>query len=131
VIGDRRMKRSDSTSITLMALSLRATRIARHSWVNSSITLSIRYLRPSLQEWIWAVGTKTAYIERGSPLENGYIESFNARLRDEILNGEIFHSLREAQMVIESWRRLPPKIVEVLNRIGDSSVYRTVCWIFL
>jgi putative transposase len=54
---------------------------------------------------IAAVGTKTAYIERGSPWENGYIESFNARLRDELLNGEIFYSLREAQIVIESWRR--------------------------
>ena len=39
------------------------------------------------------------------PWENGYIESFNARLRDELLNGEIFHTLREAQIIIESWRR--------------------------
>ena len=57
------------------------------------------------QTWIAAVGAKTAYIERGSPWENGYIESFNARLRDEVLDGEIFSSLREAQIVIESWRR--------------------------
>src|SRR5262249_45646706 len=48
---------------------------------------------------------KTAYIERGSPWENGYIESFNARLRAELLNGEIFYTWREAQIVIESWRR--------------------------
>ena len=41
----------------------------------------------------------------GSPWENGYIESFNARLRDELLNGEVFYTLREAQIVIESWRR--------------------------
>jgi putative transposase len=41
----------------------------------------------------------------GQPWENGYIESFNARLRDELLNGEIFYTLREAQIVIESWRR--------------------------
>ena len=46
-------------------------------------------------------GAKTAYIERGSPWENGYIESFNARLRDELLDGEIFYTLREAQIVIE------------------------------
>ena len=52
-----------------------------------------------------AVDTNTAYIERGSPWENGYIESFNARLRDELLDGEIFYSLRQAQTVIESWRR--------------------------
>src|ERR1700760_4491790 len=56
-------------------------------------------------EWIRAMGAKTAYIERGSPWEYGYIESFNARLRDELLDGEIFYSLREAQIVIESWRR--------------------------
>jgi len=59
----------------------------------------------AVREWITAVGAKTAYIERGSPWENGYIESFNARLRDELLNGEIFYTLREAQIVIESWRR--------------------------
>src|SRR5262249_43685104 len=58
-----------------------------------------------VQEWIGVVGAKTAYIERGSPWENGYIESFNARLRDELLDGEIFYTLREAQIVIESWRR--------------------------
>ena len=58
-----------------------------------------------VQDWITAVGAKSAYIERGSPWENGYIESFNARLRDELLNGEIFYTLREAQTVIESWRR--------------------------
>ena len=51
------------------------------------------------------MGAKTAYIEPGSPWENGYIESFNARLRDELLNGEIFYTLREAQIIIESWRR--------------------------
>jgi hypothetical protein len=49
-----------------------------------------------VQEWIRAVGAKTAYIERGSPWENGYIESFNARRRDELLDGEIFYSLLEA-----------------------------------
>ena len=41
----------------------------------------------------------------GSPWENGYVESFNARLRDELLHGEIFYTLREAKIVIESWRR--------------------------
>ena len=50
-------------------------------------------------------GARSAYIERGSPWENGFIESFNARLRDELLDGEIFYTLREAQIVIESWRR--------------------------
>jgi transposase InsO family protein len=63
------------------------------------------FVAEAVQKWIAAVGAKTAYIERGSPWENGYIESFNARLRDELLNGEIFYTLREAQIVIESWRR--------------------------
>ncbi|MFD0911273.1 IS3 family transposase, partial [Ruegeria arenilitoris] len=58
-----------------------------------------------VQDWIAAVGAKTAYIEPGSPWENGYCESFNARFRDELLNGEIFYSLREAQILIEQWRR--------------------------
>lgn len=59
----------------------------------------------ALREWIVAVGTKTAYIEPGSPWENGYCESFNGKLRDELLNGEIFYSLKEAKTVIEAWRR--------------------------
>ena len=45
------------------------------------------FLAKAVQEWIAVVGAKTAYIERGSPWENGYIESFNARLRDELLDG--------------------------------------------
>jgi putative transposase len=63
------------------------------------------FVAEAVQAWITAVGAKTAYIERGSRWENGYIESFNARLRDELLNDEIFYTLREAQIVIESWRR--------------------------
>ena len=63
------------------------------------------FIAETVQEWIAALGAKTAYIAPGSPWENGYVESFNARLRDELLNGEIFYTLREAQVVIESWRR--------------------------
>jgi putative transposase len=59
----------------------------------------------AVRTWIAAVGAKTAYIEPGSPWENGYCESFNAKLRDELLDGEIFYSLKEAQTLIESWRR--------------------------
>ena len=62
------------------------------------------FVATAVREWIAAVGAKTAYIEPGSPWENGYIESFNARFRDELLNGEIFYTLREAQVVIEEWR---------------------------
>ncbi len=63
------------------------------------------FIAKSVQAWITGVGAKTAYISPGSPWENGYVESFNARLRDELLNGEIFYTLKEAQIVIESWRR--------------------------
>ena len=63
------------------------------------------FVARAVREWITTVGAKTAYIEPGSPWENGYVESFNARLRDELLNGEIFYTLLEAQIVIESWRR--------------------------
>ena len=63
------------------------------------------FVAKAVQEWIGAVGPKTAYITPGSPWENGFIESFNARLRDELLDGEIFYSLCEAEIVIESWRR--------------------------
>jgi putative transposase len=63
------------------------------------------FVAKAVRGWIAAVGAKTAYIAPGSPWENGYIESFNARLRDELLDGEVFYSLREAEIVIESWRR--------------------------
>ncbi len=59
----------------------------------------------AVREWVPRVGVKTLYIEPGSPWENGYNESFNGKLRDELLNGEIFYSLREAQVIIEAWRR--------------------------
>ena len=63
------------------------------------------FIAKAVQTWISAVGATTAYIAPGSPWENGYVESFNARFRDELLNGEIFYSLREAEIIIESWRR--------------------------
>jgi putative transposase len=63
------------------------------------------FVAKAVREWITAVGAKTAYIEPGSPWENGYCESFNSKLRDELLKGEIFYTLKEAQIVIESWRR--------------------------
>jgi transposase InsO family protein len=57
------------------------------------------------RNWLAQVGAKTLFIEPGSPWENGYCESFNGKLRDELLNGEIFYSLKEAQIVIEQWRK--------------------------
>jgi putative transposase len=58
-----------------------------------------------LRSWLARVGAKTLYITPGSPWENGYCESFNAKLRNELLNGEIFYTLREAQVLIEQWRQ--------------------------
>lgn len=63
------------------------------------------FIAKALREWITTVGAETAYIMPGSPWENGYCESFNSKLRDELLNGEIFYSLKEAQIVIEGWRQ--------------------------
>ncbi len=63
------------------------------------------FIATALRDWIGRVGAKTLFIEPGSPWENGYVESFNGKLRDELLNGEIFYTLREAQVVIEAWRR--------------------------
>jgi transposase InsO family protein len=55
--------------------------------------------------WLGRVAVKTLFIEPGSPWENGYNESFNGKLRDELLNREIFFSLREAQVLVERWRQ--------------------------
>ncbi|MFO0831252.1 MAG: IS3 family transposase [Phycisphaerales bacterium] len=58
-----------------------------------------------VREWLAKVGVKTLYIEPGSPWENGYVESFNGKLRDELLSGEIFSTLQEAKVLIERWRK--------------------------
>jgi len=59
----------------------------------------------AVREWLSRVGVKTLYIEPGSPWENGYVESFNGKLRDELLNGELFDTLLEAKVLVERWRR--------------------------
>jgi putative transposase len=58
-----------------------------------------------VRKWLEGLGVKTLFIELGSPWENGYIESFNGKLRDELLNREIFTTLTEAKILIEQWRR--------------------------
>jgi putative transposase len=58
-----------------------------------------------VRTWLQELGAKPLFIEPGSPWENGYIESFNGRFRDEVLNREIFYSLQEAQVIIEQWRQ--------------------------
>jgi transposase InsO family protein len=59
----------------------------------------------AIRKWLDRLGVKTLFIEPGSPWENGYIESFNGKLRDELLNGEIFTTLIEAKVLISVWRR--------------------------
>lgn len=63
------------------------------------------FIAIALRDWLGHLGVKTLYIEPGSPWENGYCESFNSKLRDELLAREIFYDLREAKVLIETWRR--------------------------
>ena len=58
-----------------------------------------------VRKWLSRLGVKTLFIEPGSPWENGYIESFNGKLRDELLNREIFYTLAEAKILIDQWRK--------------------------
>ena len=58
-----------------------------------------------MRRWLGRVGVETLFIEPGSPWENGYNESFNGKLRDELLNGEIFYSLAQAAVLVGQWRR--------------------------
>jgi len=59
----------------------------------------------AVRKWLARLGVKTLFIEPGSPWENGYIESFNGKLRDELLDREVFTTLKEAKVLIEQWRR--------------------------
>jgi hypothetical protein len=62
------------------------------------------FVAKDLRKSLAAIGAKTLYIEPGSPWENGYCESLNSKLRDEFLNGEIFYSVKEVQLLAERWR---------------------------
>ena len=62
------------------------------------------FIATALREWLDRIGVKTLYITPASPWENGYCESFNSKLRDELLAREIFYDLREAKALIEGWR---------------------------
>jgi len=65
---------------------------------------SPEFIAKRVRDWLERLQVKPLYIEPGSPWENGYIESFNGKMRDELLNREIFYSLKEAQVLIEMWR---------------------------
>jgi len=60
----------------------------------------------AVRGWLGRLGVRTLFIEPGSPWENGYVESFNGKLRDELLNVELFDTLLEAKVLVERWRRV-------------------------
>ena len=63
------------------------------------------FVAKAVRDWLARLDVGTLFIEPGSPWENGYVESFNGKLRDELLNGEIFTTLEEAKVLTEGWRR--------------------------
>jgi len=63
------------------------------------------FIAKRVRDWLEKLQVRPLYIEPGRSWENGYIESFNGKMRDELLNGEIFYSLKEAQVLIEMWRK--------------------------
>ncbi len=63
------------------------------------------FMAKAVRDWLSRLEVGTLFIEPGSPWENGYVESFNGKLRDELLNGEIFTTLQEAKVLTEVWRR--------------------------
>ena len=97
------------------------------------------FIESELRAWLAAMKIKTLYIEPGSPWQNGYIESFHARFRDECLNREQLWTLTEARVVIEDWRWLynhvrphrslgnitPRRFAEDLNTEGSGSIRAT------
>ena len=86
------------------------------------------FVAKAVREWLADLGVTTLFIEPGSPWENGYIESFNGKLRDELLNGEIFYTLKEAQILIEHWRREYNHIRPHSSLGGRPPAPETIAW---
>ena len=95
---DRRIRSGD----VLQVLTNLFTRYGPPDYIRSDN--GSEFTAQAVRDWLPRVGVKTLYIEPGSPWENGYNESFNGKLRDELLNGEIFYTLKEAEVLIEQWR---------------------------
>jgi putative transposase len=104
--------RSGSTASLRPSTSSTCTRTCSSSEACRA-TSAPEFMARAVQQWITDVGAKTAYIAPGSPGRMG-TESFNARLRDELLDGEVFYTLREAQIVLESWRRTSTRCARTL-----------------
>lgn len=94
----RRLKHDDVLERLAWLMSVRG--VPRFIRSDNGSEFTARQVR----QWLSKVGVKTLYIEPGSPWENGYIESFNGKLRDELLNLEIFETLLEARVLVERWR---------------------------
>ena len=105
-----RLPRSPNLSLKYGKLSGHVIEVLADAMVQHRIPEHIRsdngaeFVAKDLRKWLQNTGVKTLYIEPGSPWENGYCESFDSKLRDEFLNGEIFYSLKEVQVLGERWR---------------------------
>ena len=86
------------------------TNLGDKTWLSHGIPEHIRsnngpeMTSKRVRNWLQLIGVQTLFIEPGSLWENGYNESFNGKLRDQLLNGEVFYSLKEATIIIEGWR---------------------------
>ncbi len=99
ILVDRKIKGQDVIDLLFHLFIFRG--IPEHIRSDNGPEFTARAVR----RWLNRLGVKTLFIEPGSPWENGYIESFNGKLRDELLNREIFMTLEEAKVLIEQWRR--------------------------
>jgi len=95
----RRLTSQDVLSVLMNLFIQRGIPVHKRSDNGSEFTAK------KVRSWLSGLEVKPLFIEPGSPWENRYIESFNGKMRDELLNGEIFYSLKEAQIVIEMWRK--------------------------
>ena len=82
----------------------------------------------AIRKWLSDLGVRTLFIEPGSPWENGYVESFNGKLRDELLNGEVFYTLKEAQILIECWRQQYNHLRPHSSLGGRPPAPKTIAW---
>ena len=99
ILVDRKIKNQDVIDLLFQLFILRG--IPEHIRSDNGPEFTARAVR----KWLNRLGVKTLFIEPGSPWENGYIESFNGKMRDELLSREIFTTLQEAKVLIEQWRR--------------------------
>jgi putative transposase len=98
IVAERRLQ-SDDVLCCLTELFVKHG-VPEHIRSDNGSEFTARVVR----QWLKRLGVQTLFIEPGSPWENGYNESFNGKFRDELLNGEIFYTLKEAQVLIEKWR---------------------------